>query len=131
MAPNRMDTTPDRPSSHSLRISLRKRIAAMTWNTPAASAQKAMMYSSTNAVSPGHRKVTMPAATPSRPTMINAHSGLPLSRMRIPAISASTPSTSANAPQTSTNADKVMAGMNSAINPNRMAMTPRKAPHPQ
>lgn len=43
MAPNRIDTGPDSARNHSLRISLRKRIAATIWNTPATSAQMAMM----------------------------------------------------------------------------------------
>src|SRR5215472_13806743 len=71
--PNSTDRAPPRISIHSLSISLRSWIAPMISKIPCTSAQAPMNSTNRIAVMPGHAKVTMPAAMPSRPTTTSHH----------------------------------------------------------
>src|SRR3954471_15586202 len=83
-----------------------------------------MKISSTRAVTPGHMKVTMPAAIPAMP--INAsHQREPMLPPMMACASASTPSTSANAPQNSTRVTSVIPGQINASTPKMIAAIPR------
>src|SRR5205807_6956417 len=63
-----MESPPERPSSHSLRISLRSRMAATISATPVISDQAAISMTSASTVAAGRKKVIRPVITLTMPS---------------------------------------------------------------
>ena len=97
MMPIRIESAPDSPISHSLSISLRRRIAPMIWKMPSAMAQHAMKIEQHQRRHARHEEGHEPAAMPAMPTSAS-HQREPTLPPMIACANASTPSTSANAP---------------------------------
>ena len=76
---------------------------------------------------PGHAKVTIPAAIPSKPTTTSHQVGTGLALPVKAAISEITPSTSAKAPYSSTSVTRVNPGQTKARMPKMIAAIPRSS----
>src|SRR5882762_3194595 len=105
---------PARISSHSPRITLRRRIAMAMSRMPVTMALAPIHSTSTSAVRSGCRMAMTPAARPTSPSSSASHQSSSLFRFLMPAMSAAAPPSSANA-------------ANSATTPNRTATAPRQA----